>query len=470
MKQCGFSPSERLGRGGSYGWIFFFYFFFLQLCCPLVENMKFLEHSLKQDYFISLLQSCNEIWNSWLSWFSISVANPFQNGCIYCMKLLGLPIGPNSAKQTAAVYPYVNSLWGEDLKWFRDFLVYFSEWTGICCEDASAKALLIGVSKMKSVEHEVLTLLQLVQGGVWTCCILQWFLSLGLSQCWRKFLVEPAPRLTAEVAYASVPWLLLVSRQGQLLLGWLLPSHVPKDDLALMWAQHLNHKNARTKAIVLIQSHGTDIWGPRHYCQCFSLNLFHTGPSQGIWVGQNSPFHILNLCFHPWSLGLFTFLLRFSPVLIGICFLLQNLLRNDSICCVICIGQVQSEFMETHLAQLIHLGVSKAFWVLYKLRFCKETSRLRNEAIVYLPLMARFRTATLHKLFSKGAGSPCTCKLWWLYIWGALTAQMELNWPLFKKAGKMYHCNINRKIPVKELKCSSPFWVWIGNMRNWSPV
>lgn len=78
--------------------------------------------------------------------------------------------------------------------------------------------------------------------------------------------MEPAPSLMAEVAHFSVPWLLTASRRGQLLLGWLLPSHVSKADLTLMWAWHLNHKNARTEAMVLIQSRGTTIWGPRRYC------------------------------------------------------------------------------------------------------------------------------------------------------------------------------------------------------------
>lgn len=36
------------------------FLFLLQLCCPLVENVNFYECSLKQDCFISLLQSCNE--------------------------------------------------------------------------------------------------------------------------------------------------------------------------------------------------------------------------------------------------------------------------------------------------------------------------------------------------------------------------------------------------------------------------
>lgn len=90
--------------------------------------------------------------------------------------------------------------------------------------------------------------------------------------------MEAAPSLMAEVAHFSVPWLLTVSRQGQLLLGWLLPSHVSKADLALMWAQHLNHKNARAEAMILIPSRGTTICSLRHCYYCYSLNLVHAGP------------------------------------------------------------------------------------------------------------------------------------------------------------------------------------------------
>lgn len=132
---------------------------------------------------------------------------------------------------------------------------------------------------MESVKCEVLTLLYPGQVG-WTCCVLLRCLSLGLSQRWREFSAEPAPGLMAEVAHFSAPCLLTASRRGQLLLGWLLPSHVSEADLAPMWDRHLNHRNARTEAMVLIQSRGTAIWGPRHSCQCFSLNLVHTRPDQ----------------------------------------------------------------------------------------------------------------------------------------------------------------------------------------------
>lgn len=87
--------------------------------------------------------------------------------------------------------------------------------------------------------------------------------------------MEPDSSLMAEVAHFSLPWLLLVSRQGQLLLAWLLPSHVSEADLALMWAWHLNYKKARTEAVVLIQSRGTTIWGPSFYCCWFRHNLVH---------------------------------------------------------------------------------------------------------------------------------------------------------------------------------------------------
>lgn len=51
-------------RAGFQVCVFSFSSFFplrLQLCCPHVENVKLSECSLRQDYFISLLQSCNEI-------------------------------------------------------------------------------------------------------------------------------------------------------------------------------------------------------------------------------------------------------------------------------------------------------------------------------------------------------------------------------------------------------------------------
>lgn len=76
--------------------------------------------------------------------------------------------------------------------------------------------------------------------------------------------MEPVPSLMAEVAHFSARCLLTASRRGQLLLGWLLPSHVSEADLALTWARHLNHKNARTEAPVLMLSHGPAIWGPGH--------------------------------------------------------------------------------------------------------------------------------------------------------------------------------------------------------------
>lgn len=54
-----------------------------------------------------------------------------------------------------------------------------------------------------------------------------------------------------------------------------------------------------------------------------------------------------------------------------------------------------------HLAEFIHSGVTKGFGVLDLLRFWKKASGLRNEAIVYLPLMARLGMAGLHKLFGR---------------------------------------------------------------------
>lgn len=77
-----------------------------------------------------------------------------------------------------------------------------------------------------------------------------------------------------------------------------------------------------------------------------------------IWVGQNLQFHILNLCFCPWSLGLFTFLCKLSLILTDICFTLLNLFRNYNICCVICIRQVQSEFMEMLCESCLHTLLS----------------------------------------------------------------------------------------------------------------